>query len=117
SASAAGQGGVQTPCRELEYADDLVARDRKLFDHLVDGHAVLEVVEHDRDRCSRALEYPGAAHLSRDAFDGGTLGPIECGHAHPPRCSLNDLHARGHQLRYQDVRRGRISTTPMTWRR
>ena len=76
-ASAPWDGRVETACGKFENGFDLLARHGELLHHLVDRHPVLHVLEDDRDRRARALEYPGAANLARDTFNSAASGSIE----------------------------------------
>src|SRR5882672_8169432 len=80
SASAAGYRGVETASGELEDGLDLFPGHGELLNHLIDRHAVFEVLENDRDRRACSLEHPGTADLAGDALHGRTLGPIERRH-------------------------------------
>src|SRR5260221_1817294 len=79
-ASAPRHRHVETPGSELERGFDLFARDGKLFQYLVNVHAVFQIFEDDCHWCTRALKYPRSTHLARDTFHRRALGPIEGGH-------------------------------------
>jgi hypothetical protein len=61
---------------ELEHGRHLLARYVELLDDLIDAE-ILEVLDDRGHRQAGTLEYPGAAHLARDALDGGTLGLVK----------------------------------------
>src|SRR5690349_12299102 len=42
-ASTLGNGGIQAPSSEFQYALDLFPSHRELLDHLINGHPVLQV--------------------------------------------------------------------------
>jgi hypothetical protein len=69
----AGNGDVKASRGELEHGLDLLPRNRELFQHLVNGHAIFKVFEDDRHRCACALEYPGSAELAGDTLYGRAL--------------------------------------------
>jgi len=88
-ASACGGGRVEAAGGKLQHGLDAAPRHRELLDDLVDGHAVLHVLESDGHGRACAPKHPGAAHLARGAFNDGTLTalvsprlhghlPIEC---------------------------------------
>jgi hypothetical protein len=63
-----------------------------LLHHLVNGHAVFQILEDDCHRRACALEHPSPADLAWDALNNGALGPIERGHDRIlPPFSLEDL--------------------------
>ena len=74
---------------EVEHCSDLLARHVELLDNLVDAE-ILEVLDDRGHGQARALEHPGAAHLTRDALDGWTLGPVTISRPGPLRpCRLS----------------------------
>src|SRR5580698_4812743 len=77
-------GYVETLGGEVEYSFYLFARNRVLLDDLINGHAVLKVLENKFNRRPRISEGPSAAYLAGDAFHGGTLGPVDTCHVLPP---------------------------------
>src|SRR5205823_14872125 len=97
---------IKTACGKPEDGLDQFARHRKLLDHLGDGHTVLEVVEHDRNRRPRALEHPGTADFSGHALHRRALGPIERGHRLPlsPAYGISNAASR-HTSAAQRMRR------------
>lgn len=76
-ALALGHRRDETPGCEFEDGLDLVAPYGELLHHLVDGHAVFQVLENDGDWGARTFEHPRAAHLAGDTLHDGALGPIE----------------------------------------
>jgi hypothetical protein len=65
--------------RELQNSLNLFPRNTEFFDQIVNTH-ILEVLEHSRNWSPRSSEYQRAASLSRNAFHGWTLRPIESSH-------------------------------------
>jgi hypothetical protein len=61
---------IETASSKLEDGLDLLPGDRELLHNLIDGRAILEVLEDDRYRGPRALEDPGAAR------GGGSRGSL-----------------------------------------
>src|SRR4030088_2081408 len=76
---------------EVEHCRDLLARHVELLDDLVDAE-ILEVLDDRGHGQARALEHPGAAHLTRNALDGWTLGPVKQCHS---RTSSSRLRQTG----------------------
>lgn len=72
--STPGDGSVQTSSGESEDGLDLFPCHWKLLDHLVDGHAVFQVLEDNRHGCACALEQPGPTDLAWGTFHDRALG-------------------------------------------
>src|SRR5437667_8347588 len=79
-ASTLGNGNIQASSGKFQYRLDLSPSDRELLDHLVNGHAVLQVFKDDGHGGARSREDPRTAHLARNAFNARTLRPVERGH-------------------------------------
>ena len=71
---------IQTARGKFERGPNLLASHMKLFDDLIDGEAGFEIFEHSRHRDTRVAKNPRSTALSRYAFDGGALRPIETRH-------------------------------------
>jgi hypothetical protein len=52
---------------------DLLSRNRKLLNHLIDTHTRLQILEHNFNRCPGSFENPRTANLARSAFDAWVL--------------------------------------------
>jgi uncharacterized protein len=66
-------GPLKAARNKFEQGHDLFSRNRKLLDHVINGHAVIEVFKNHRNRRPRVLEDPRPAHLAWDAFHSRTL--------------------------------------------
>src|SRR3989442_12105089 len=71
---------IQASSGKFQYRLDLSPSDRELLDHLVNGHAVLQIFKDDGHGCARSREDPRTAHLARNTFNARTLRPVETGH-------------------------------------
>jgi hypothetical protein len=65
---------------QLHEAVDLLTGHWKLFDYLLNSHTSLKVLKQTLHWRPGSTQHPRATYLTRNAFHGGTLRPIESCH-------------------------------------
>src|SRR3974377_1048902 len=65
---------------KIKHGLDLLASHVELLHHFLDAQ-IFEILDHGRNRQAGPAEDPCAADLAGDAFNGGTLGPVERCHS------------------------------------
>ena len=68
---------------ESENSVNLFAGDAEFLHKLLNAH-VFDIFKDGGNRCPGTFEYPCAASLAGNAFNGGTLGPVERCHVRYP---------------------------------
>jgi hypothetical protein len=75
------RGRFQGTSHECHESLNLLSRNRKLLNHLIDTHTRFQILEHNFNRCPGSFENPRAANFARGAFNAWVLRPIKSRHA------------------------------------
>jgi len=84
---------------ESENSVNLFAGDAEFLHKLVNAH-VFDIFKDGGNRCPGTFEYPCAAALAGNAFNVGTLGPVERCHVRYPSFIVVNRNRPTHQTAF-----------------